>query len=311
MRLLAIVGPTASGKTVLGEHLARMFSGEIVTADSRTVYRGMDIGTAKVHGTAVELGAYAGAVLHNGVHHWLLNLVEPDTLFTVADWKKAAMRVIHGIADREHLPIVVGGTGLYVQSVVDNLEPPPVAPNLPLRAELERQPLPDLMRLLQTYDADAAKRIDCKNSRRVIRALEVCMSSGRRFSLERRPSTALYRTLHIGISVPRAELYTRIDARVDAQVRAGLFAEAQKLVEKYGSTIPALSAIGYREVIPYLEKKCSKAAAIERIKFDSHAYARRQLTWLRRDTRIMWINRSKEAEELVRAHRGWRSESPQ
>ncbi|MBP9749037.1 tRNA (adenosine(37)-N6)-dimethylallyltransferase MiaA, partial [Patescibacteria group bacterium] len=160
--------------------------------------------------------------------------------------------------------------------------------------------LPALVQLLKKYDPDAVERIDCKNPRRVIRALEICISSGQPFAAQRRWGTPLYHALQIGIAVPREELYARIDARVREQVKEGLFAEVAALLEKYGSDIPALSAIGYRQVVSYLQKKCTKAEAIERIMFDSHAYARRQLTWLRRDARIVWVKNVEEAEIAVR-----------
>lgn len=298
--IIAVVGPTASGKTAVAERLAYTFSGEIVSADSRTVYRGMDIGTAKVRGPVAEHGPYAGAVYHHGTHHWLLDLVAPHESFTVAQWKKEAVRVIANIHQRHHLPVVVGGTGLYVQHLVDNLEPPQIAPDAALRARLEEQTLPALVQLLKKYDPDAVERIDCKNPRRVIRTLEICISSGQPFAAQRRRGTSLYHALQIGIAVPREELYARIDARVREQVRDGLFAEVTSLVEQYGPDIPALSAIGYRQVVVYLQKKCTKAEAVERIMFDSHAYARRQLTWLRRDPRIVWVKNAEEAEIAVR-----------
>jgi tRNA dimethylallyltransferase len=299
-RLIAVVGPTASGKTAIAERLAYKFSGEIVSADSRTVYRGMDIGTAKVRGAVAQHGPYAGAVYHGGTHHWLLDVVAPNESFTVAQWKKEAMEVIARIHKRHHLPVVVGGTGLYVQSVIDNFEPPQIAPDAALRSELESQTLSALVQLLKKYDPDAVERIDIKNPRRVIRALEICISSGQPFAAQRRRGTPLYHALQIGIAIPREELYARIDTRVREQIRDGLFREVATLVETYGPDIPALSAIGYRQVVSYLQKKCPKAEAIERIMFDSHAYARRQLTWLRRDTRIVWVKNVEEAEIAVR-----------
>lgn len=299
-KLLAIVGPTGSGKTALGWRLAYKFAGEILCADSRTVYRGMDIGTAKPVGTRATSGAYAGATQKHGVQHWLLDLVDPPAPFTVADWKRAALAVIPKIRERHHLPIVVGGTGLFVQALVENYEPPAVAPNPTLRATLEAKPLAELARMLKGYDPEAAGRIDLKNPRRVIRALEVFILSGQPVSAQRRKGPALFDTLELGIDLPRDELYAHLDRRVNEQVREGLFDEVARLVKKYGKESPAFSAIGYREVIAYFDKRMTKAETIEKIKTDTHSYARRQMTWLRRDKRVRWVKDAGEAEALVR-----------
>lgn len=299
-KIVAVVGPTGSGKTGLGLQLAYKFSGEVICADSRAVYRGMDIGTAKVLGTRVVNGRYTGSTYHKGAHHWLQDMVEPDVQFTVADWKAAAVEAIAKILGRGHLPVVVGGTGLYVQALVDNLEPPPIAPNTALRATFESKPLPELVSMLKKYDPEAERRIDLKNPRRVIRALEVFILSGEPMSALRRRGHKLYEVLQIGVDLPRAELYRKIDERVDEMVKEGLWEEVRGLLRKYPPDLPAFSAIGYREVIANLAGKLTKAETIDRIKLDTHAYARRQLTWLRRDKRIRWIKEDGEAIDLVR-----------
>lgn len=299
-KVVAIVGPTGSGKTGLGLKVAYKFSGEIVCADSRAVYRGMDIGTAKVPGTAIVSGPYSGSVFFKGAHHWLQDLVEPDQPFTVADWKNAAEKAARAIIGRHHLPIVVGGTGLYVQALVDNLEPPAIPPNATLRAELEKKSPTELARLIKNYDPNAGEKIDLKNPRRVIRALEVFILSGEPITAMRKRGPKLYDVLQIGLEMPRSELYKHIDDRVEQMVKEGLFEEVKALVRRYDDNLPALSAIGYREVVAFLQKKMTKAETIERIKLDSHSYARRQLTWLRRDKRVRWVKEDEDALGLVR-----------
>ncbi|OGL79815.1 tRNA (adenosine(37)-N6)-dimethylallyltransferase MiaA [Candidatus Uhrbacteria bacterium RIFCSPHIGHO2_12_FULL_57_11] len=293
-KLIVVIGPTASGKTALGIRLAKKYGGEVVSADSRQVYRGMDIGTAKP-----VCGVQRGRCSVEGVRHHLIDVVDPDEQFSVADWKQMALEATRGIIRRGHLPIVVGGTGLYIQSVVDNIEPPRIAANPTLRATLESKSLPELQRMLKRYDPDAAKRIDIKNPRRIIRALEVAIMTGQPFLSQRKKGKPLFDVLEIGINVSRSGLYRRIDERVDEQIRAGLVEEVRGLVARYGPDLSALTAIGYRQIILHLNEKMTLDRAVERIKFDTHAYARRQMTWFRRDKRIRWIHNSEEAEPLA------------
>ena len=298
-KIVAVVGPTGSGKTGLGIKIAYKFSGEVVCADSRAVYRGMNIGTAKVLGNKAGNGPYAGATYYHGVHHWLQDMVEPDESFTVADWKNAAVEVIGKITGRHHLPVVVGGTGLYVQTLVDNLEPPPIAPNASLRASLEAKPLSELVAMLKKYDPLAGEKIDLKNPRRIIRALEVFILSGEPMTSLRRRGPKLYEVLQIGLLMTNTDLYQKIDDRVGEMVKEGLFDEVRSLLKKYPPDLPAFSAIGYREAVAYFQKKMSRVETIERIKLNTHAYARRQLTWLRRDKRVSWVKEDDEALRLV------------
>ena len=305
-KIIVVLGPTASGKTALGIRLAKKYGGEVVSADSRQVYRGMDIGTAKPPSDEEEKGKKRGGKgeekrirIVDGVPHYLIDVVDPDEPFSVADWKQMALEATRGIIRRGHLPIVVGGTGLYIQSVVDNIEPPRIAANPTLRATLESKSLPELQRMLKRYDPDAAKRIDIKNPRRIIRALEVAIMTGQPFLSQRKKGKPLFDVLEIGINVSRSGLYRRIDERVDEQIRAGLVEEVRGLVARYGPDLSALTAIGYRQIILHLNEKMTLDRAVERIKFDTHAYARRQMTWFRRDKRIRWIHNSEEAEPLA------------
>lgn len=308
-KLLCVVGTTGSGKSALALELARKFRGEILAADSRVVYRGMDIGTAKILGQRIRTGEYADAVVADNVYHWLQDLVEPDEPFTVADWKRAALLVISKIIGRGHLPIMVGGTGLYIKALVDNLEPPAVPPLPELRRSLENRPLTELVAMLFNIDPEAQKTVDLRNPRRVIRAIEVARGIAPKVADRKKSVGPLFDTLQLAIGLPRAELYRRIDERVEEQVAAGLFEEVERLFKKYGPDLPALSAIGYREIVggwtsAGRSNLLSRAAIIQRIKYDTHAYARRQLTWFRRDKRIRWIKNTEEAEATIEAWLG-------
>lgn len=285
-KLVVILGPTASGKTALGIRLARLFGGEIFSADSRQVYRGMDIGTAKVQDT-------------QGVPHHLIDVVDPDQPFTVADWKRLALAAADDIVRRGKLPMVVGGTGLYIQSIVDNMDIPVVPPNPTLRSSLETKTDLELLRLIKKFDPAFASTPDARNRRRVIRALEVAILTGEGFTTQRRKGAPLFDVLEIGLTVPRRDLYAAIDARVVQQIDEGLIDEVRRLLKKYPATLPSMSAIGYREIVAHLKGDLTLQQAVERIQFATHAYVRRQMTWFRRDRRIKWTTASDQAELLI------------
>ena len=230
--LVVVLGPTASGKSTLGITLAQRFHGEIVSADSRQVYRGLDIGTAKV--TPAEQAL---------VPHHLLDIVDPQDTYTVAQFQQDATRAIDAILACECLPLLVGGSPHYIQSVVDNLAIPAVAPQPDLRASLESQPLADLVSQLEQLDPQGASSIDRNNPRRVIRALEVSIVTGRPFSEQRGKGEPLYRSLLLGIQWPRPVLYQRIDERVDERMRQGMVQEVQGLLAR-GITHERLDAFG-------------------------------------------------------------------
>lgn len=279
--LIVIMGPTASGKSALGIALAQRFNGEIVSADSRQVYRGLDIGTAKVTPEEREL-----------VPHHLLDIVEPQEIYSVSQFQREAIAAINAILHRGHLPLLVGGSPHYIQTVVDHFDIPTVAPQLELRAQLEARPLEDLLLQLEQLDPHSAASIDRKNPRRVIRALEVCLVTGKPFSQQRGTSQPLYRCLLLGIQWPREILYQRIDSRIDERLQQGLVAEVQEQLEK-GLTHERLDAFGleYRFVSRWLRGEfASEAEMVQRLKYASHDFARRQLSWFRRDKRILWLD---------------------
>jgi tRNA dimethylallyltransferase len=280
-KLVVLLGPTASGKSGLGITLAQHFNGEIVSADSRQVYRGLDIGTAKV--TRAEQAL---------VPHHMLDVADPREIYTVAQYQQDAIRVINDILSRNHQPFLVGGSPHYIQAVVDNLDIPQIEPQPELRAQLEKRPLADLMQQLEELDPRTAATIDRNNPRRVIRALEVCLVSGQPFSTQSTISEPLYQSLLLGIAWPRETLYRRIDERVDARMRQGMIQEVQRLLDE-GTSHQRLDALGleYRYISRWLTGAFkSKDEMTQRLKYAIHDFTRRQLTWFRKEKRIIWVN---------------------
>jgi tRNA dimethylallyltransferase len=274
--LLAIVGPTAVGKTALAIALAQALNGEIVSADSRQVYRGMDIGTAKP--TAAEQAAIA---------HHLIDVVDPDQDFSLATYQDHAYRTIAEISARQRIPLLVGGTGQYLAAVLQGWQIPRVAPQPELRARLEEEATQHgseaLHARLAQIDPVAAQAILPTNLRRIIRALEVFEMTGQPISSQQTMTPPPYTITTIWLTMPAEQLYARIDTRVEQMIAAGLLGEVQRLVAHgYAWELPAMSGLGYREFQPYVHGDSSLAEAIQRLKFDTHAFARRQPAWFRR-----------------------------
>lgn len=292
--LVVVCGPTASGKTALALQMAESFDIEIISADSRQVYRGMDIGTAK-----------ASAAEQARVPHHLIDVVEPDQSFTVSDFVDRARRADREIRQRGRLPVVVGGTGLYIQAFVSGLADLPPADHS-IRQRLneygERHGDAALHALLGERDPEQAARIHPRNRVRVVRALEVFELSGmpisqwqRQHAFAERP----FRVKTIGLSPPRAELFSRIDRRVDAMMEEGLEDEVRRLLARGCSIdLKAMKTLGYREMIHYIQGRISHMEAVELIKRDTRRYARRQLTWFRRDETINWFESLEEFAKL-------------
>ena len=302
-KLLVVVGPTAVGKTSISLKLAQRFSGEIISADSRLFYRGMDVGTAKP--TASELLA---------VPHHLIGICDPVETVTLGQYQRLAYRTVDEILGRGNLPILVGGTGQYVMAVTEGWGIPEVPPNLALRAELEGLGEDELARWLQVLDPAAAKKLDTRNVRRVVRALEVTLTLGRPISEVQRKSPPPLNMLIIGLNREREQLYERIDRRVDSMIDSGLVAEVAGLLDRgLDRALPAMSGLGYRQILAYLAGEIDLEQAIERIQFETHRFARQQATWFRLDDpRITWFDANKqmlwaEIEDLV-AH--WLDDRP-
>ena len=298
-KLVVLLGPTASGKTAWGLKFAERFLGEIISADSRQMYRKMDIGTAKEPGQWRGSGSDRAYSIQ-GVRHHLIDFLDPGKSFAVAEFRDAVFQTIPHIYDRGHVPFLVGGTGLYISSVVDNWEIPRVPPNKAMRKSLEEKSEKELSDLLQSIDPDAALNIDPRNKRRVIRALEVSILGGELFSRQQKKGKKLFDALQIGIETPRDVLYDRIERRIDRMMERGLLRELEGLVrQKYDWALPSMSGIGYKEFRPYLEGKSTLETCVEVFKRDTRHFARRQLTWFRRDKTIQWCSTYKEAEKLV------------
>lgn len=299
-----IVGPTAVGKTEVALRLAGRLDGEIISADSRLFYRGMDIGTAKP--TAEERAR---------VPHHLVDVAEPDEPWSLAVFQRAAAEAIAGVHARGRLPFLVGGTGQYIQAVLQGWEIPRQEPDLVLRQALERWGQAvgheGLHRRLAVVDPEAAGKIDARNVRRTIRALEVVLRTGRRFSEQRLRSNSPYSLLIIGLKRPRTELYQRVDARIEAMLAAGLVEEVRGLLEKgYSPDLPTLSAIGYREICAYLQGKMTLEEAVGQMKRLTRRFVRHQGAWFsEKDPSIHWFEvgerTMEEIENLIRNPEAW------
>jgi len=290
-RLVVIVGPTAIGKTQLSLRLAQIFGGEVVSADSRQLYRFMDIGTAKPSTEELAL-----------VPHHLINVVNPDEDFSLAQYQELAYQAIADIQQRQKVPLLVGGTGMYVWSVLEGWGIPPVPPDKQLRNSLEEKAAggggEELYQELATVDPMAVQKIDPRNVRRVIRALEVYKGTGVPFSQLQRKEEPPFDMFIIGLTVGREELYRRIDVRVDEMIGQGLIEEVQKLMDMgYHFDLPAMSAIGYKEISMFLRGGIKADTAIQQMKFETHRFARHQYNWFRlKDNRIKWLNIQRRAD---------------
>lgn len=295
--LVALLGPTAVGKTALSLELAQRFDGEIVSADSRLIYKSMDIGTAKPMMAERAL-----------VPHHLIDVCAPDTPLTLAEYQRLAYATIDDIQARGRVPFLVGGSSLYVRAVVEGLRIPEVPPNPALRVELEAQLAEEgresLFQRLQTLDPATAAVIDGLNPRRVLRALEIVITTGRSKTELEGADPPPYTILQIGLMRPREELYARIDARVLAMVEAGLVAETEALLAAgYASTLPAMTSLGYREISAYLRGELTLAAAIEKIQTETHRFVRHQMTWFRKMPAVISYDLSEsDSEDAVIEH---------
>lgn len=287
--LIVILGPTASGKSKIATKLAKEFKGEIVSADSRQVYKETNIGTAKP--TPSE---------QKEIPHHLIGIVKPDQKFNVASYKEKAIEAIENIQKRNKLPILTGGTGLYIKAVVKNLKFPKVKPHPKLRKRLSQKSPDQLFKIYEKLDPKGAKHIDKKNKRRLIRAIEVSKISGEPFWNQRGKGKPLFKTLKIGIKLPKSKLKQKIKDRVEQMFKLGLKKEAQKLVKKYGWNAPALQSIGYQEWKKYFKGEISKKEVKNLIQRHTIQFAKRQMTWFKPDSKINWIKKYSEAKKLTK-----------
>jgi len=275
--IIVIVGPTTSGKTGLSIKLAKKLDGEIVSADSRQIYRGLDLGTGKV--TKKEM---------SGVKHYLLDVVDPKKVFFVTDYVKLADEAIAEIHGRGKTPIVVGGTGFYIQALVDGLILPEVPPNLELRKKLAKKSVPELQKILEKLDKKRYSTIDKNNSHRLIRAIEIATALGEVPALQTNPK---YDPTFIGISIPIDELRVKIHTRLLSRIKAGMIDEVRNL-HKNGLSWKRMEDLGleYRYVARFLQDKITKEEMLIQLETAICQYAKRQMTWFKRDKRIKWLN---------------------
>jgi tRNA dimethylallyltransferase len=295
--LILLVGPTAVGKTELAIQLAERLNGEIVSADSRLFYHGMDIGTAKPTREEQER-----------VAHHLIDIADPDEILSLAVFQQKAREAIADIHTRNKIPFLVGGTGQYIRAVTEGWSPPEVKPDERLRAELEK--INDekgnnwLYEKLKTLDLPAAEKIDPRNVRRTIRALEVIMATGRKFSEQRGQTESLYHLITIGLTRPRAELYARVDQRIDMMFTNGFLDEVKSLLAKgYSPSLPTMSAIGYRECIKVIKGKLNEEQAKAEIRRATRIFVRRQANWFKEsDPNIKWFRVEEGAESKIESY---------
>lgn len=286
-KVIVICGPTASGKTALSIELAKKINGEIVSADSMQIYDEMSIGTAKPDKDEMQ-----------GIKHYLVGTVSPSKRYSVSEYKKDAICAIEEIISNKKSPIVVGGTGLYVNSLIYGIDYPEIETDLKYRAELEEMAnekgLEYLYKMAKEIDEEAMKNISVNDKKRIIRVLEIYKETGKtktELEIESRKNGIPYEYKVFAINMPREILYDRINKRVDIMIEKGLIEEVKQLYSKYGEQLcTAAQGIGYKEVIDYLNKEITKEEMIEKVKMETRRYAKRQLTWFRKIPNIIWLD---------------------
>lgn len=287
-KVAVIVGPTSSGKSDLAVCLAKKFNGEVVSADSRQVYKGMNIGTGKI--TKKEM---------RGIPHHLLDVVSPKTRFTVTQYVKKAEKAIEKIHKAGKLPIICGGAGFYIQALIDGISIPEVKPDWTLRKKLEKQTAKELFQQLKKLDSERAKNIDRHNKRRLIRAIEIVLKTGKAVPpMEKR---AKYNVLMLGIKIDQARLNEKIENRLLKRLNQGMIEEVKRLSQS-GLSWKRLEEFGleYRHIARYLQNKMTYEEMAEKLQKEIERYAKRQMTWFKKDKRIVWIDNKKTAETLVK-----------
>ena len=276
-RVIAVVGATASGKTSYAIELAKKINGEIISADSRLVYKGMDIGTAKP--TIDEM---------QEIPHYMIDVVEPEYNYSVGLYVKEAKKHITDIISRGKVPIVVGGTGLYFRVLLENYDLPDVKPDYELRKELSSYSYEELLEMLTKLDEKAANSVEKNDKKKLIRYVEIIKLAGKPLDLVRGVKEKEFNVEWVGLNFPREILYDRINKRVDLMIEQGLIDETKKLLQKHGRISNITDTIGYREVLSYLDGEFSLDEAKDKLKQNTRNYAKRQLTWFRKNEQINW-----------------------
>ena len=290
-----IGGPTASGKSKLAVELAKKVNGEIISADSMQIYKEMNIGTAKVNKEEMQ-----------GVQHYLLDFVSPDERYSVSNFKKDAEKAIEEILEKGKTPIVVGGTGLYIDSLIYGIEFQNEEVDLEYREKLNKiadeKGLESLYKKAQEIDPEAMKKISINDRKRIIRVLEIYHKTGKTKTeqeLQSRKNEVKYEYKVFAITMDREKLYERIEKRIDFMIEQGLIEEVKQILEKYHTFPTAMQGLGYKEVVEYLEGSCTKEEMIEKIKKETRHYAKRQLTWFRKNKETIWLDGEKSTDENV------------
>ena len=294
-KVIIICGPTASGKTGLSIELAKKIGGEIVSCDSMQIYKDMTIGTAKP--TIQEM---------QGVPHYLIDFVAPNERYSVADFKKEALKAISTILEHGKIPIVVGGTGLYVNSLTQNIEYPEIGVDVNYRNELEKkiekEGLEKLWEEANKIDEKSMTIISKNDKKRIMRVLEIYHQTGKtktKIEEESKLIPPQYEYIVFGITMDREKLYSRINQRVDMMIEQGLIEEVEHLLKKYKEFPTAMQGLGYKEVVSYLKGDLTKEEMIEKLKMETRRYAKRQLTWFRKDKNIIWLDGTAKVEENI------------
>ena len=293
-KVIVICGPTASGKTALSIELAKEINGEIISSDSMQIYKDMDIGTAKP--TKQEM---------QETKHYLLDFVEPDQRYSVAQFKKDAEKAIEEILAKNKVPIIVGGTGLYVDSLIYGIEYQEIELDKKYREELEekaqKEGLETLYEQAQKIDPQAMEKISANDKKRILRILEIYHSTGKtktQQEIESRKNEVKYDYKVFALNMEREKLYERINKRVDIMIEQGLIQEVENLCSKYTEFPTAMQGLGYKEVVEYLQGKISEQEMIEKIKMETRRYAKRQLTWFRKNKQTIWLDATKGKENV-------------
>lgn len=290
-KLIVLIGPTAVGKTELSIHLAKQFNGEIISGDSMQIYKGMDIGTAKIKEEEM-----------NGVPHHLIDIKEPDEPFSVAEFQEKVRKEINIISQKNAIPMIVGGTGLYIQSVIYDYQFSEAPGDATIRAQYEKKAEKEgnlsVYQLLEQMDPESAKKIHPNNIRRVIRALEVIHCTGKTATeyQKQQATELLYDVAIIGLTMERDKLYERINQRVDNMINKGLIDEVKGLYERGIRNVQSIQAIGYKELYDYFDGKITLDEAINQLKQNSRRYAKRQLTWFRNKMDVTWFDMTNEMD---------------
>ena len=294
-KVIVICGPTASGKTALSIELAKKIDGEIISADSMQIYKDMNIGTAKP--TAQEM---------QGIKHYLLDFISPEERYSVADYKIDAKKAIKEIIEKGKTPIIVGGTGLYVDSLIYEIEYPNIEFDENYRKELEEQVkkegLDKLYEKAKQIDPQAIEKISRNDAKRILRILEIYHATGKtktQQEIESRKKEVEYDYKVFALNWDREKLYQRINKRVDIMIEQGLIKEVKEISKKYNKFPTAMQGLGYKEVVDYLEGNCTKEEMIEKIKKETRHYAKRQLTWFRKNKQTIWLNGEGSVQENI------------